>query len=179
MVQFGSGSERIQPERLLGVLAGWKGDVQLGRGELHTPCRAAAGPSAAGCAASAVPAACTATGQGTRGSLSSRGFSHAGATGRYPHMGENRAPGSKRAAALCRGASHWQGPLAFPTCLGAPLGLQAGARTRVCVAGSPGWPERDRTVLWPPPARSFCGMAAAGAVSCGTRACPCACQPAG
>lgn len=118
-------------------------------------------------------------GRGHGGSLPSRGFSHAGATGRYPHMGEKRAPGSKRAAALCRGASHWQGPLAFPTCLRAPLGLQAGARTRAHAAESPGWPERDRTVLWPPPARSFCEMAAAGAVSCGTRACPCACQPAG
>lgn len=164
----------------------WKGNVQLGRGAHHTPCRAAAGPSAAQCTASAAPAACAAAGQG--GLCLGRGHGGSLSPGVLPcwchrqipsHGGEESLGGSKQAAALCRAASHWQGPLAFPTCLKAPLGLQASARTSAHAAESPGWPEGDRTVLWPPPARIFCEMAAAGAISWGTRACPCACQPAG
>lgn len=76
------------------------------------------------------------------------------------------------ASLLCCSNPGTAGPCSTP-------GLRVSARTSACMAECPGWPEGDRTALWPPPGRSSCDMAAAGAISCRTRACPCACRPTG
>lgn len=157
MVQFGSGSEGIQPKRPLGVLAGWRGKAQPWDGgsiPLHhpapdphplLPCRAAAGAGSA----VTLPAR-------TSTALMISGLCLSGAARAVWPLQGSPSPGQlsdtlaqgKRKPCGHRDATAIRIPWPSPSALGAP-GQQPRARQWVysqvpLIAGG------DRTAAWPP-----------------------------
>lgn len=153
MVQFGSGSERIQPKRPLGVPDGWRGKAQPrsgGGGSTPTPHPTAVLQPGAGTAVRAA-------------SMSQRCSGHwwylpwwglwglHGLSEGYPIWGSWQIPLLRGEGSLggSRGASLHKGPLPTPVCLRHPQTSSTGPGQWAC-GQAPLMTEGDRTAPWPP-----------------------------